>query len=455
MPTVEDLKKKTAEISDAVKNRGMNRENVEKMAQDLLQASHGSSDEVRKGQFRAMDSHDEIFKGVNDPEDFIISKSIDPEVSEFQKWQDDVLILSTLLSKTYPSQDVCNPRTLKTWKKGERRFSKFIKAMSDTSGSGQDWIPTLFSSQLIDVFHLEQRVEALFDAIDPMPSDPFKIPIVSSEGSIKIIAESTSDSASKITATTPGTSNITLETTKLGIRMVFSEELSEDSIIPIMPFLKRHLGKIMALGMEDAIINGDTSTTHMDTDVTSATDPRKAWNGLRAISWDVNAAGTTTALDVAGAQLALVHVRTIRGYLGKYGADPSNLVYITSPTGALQVMSITELVTLDKYGPNATILKGEVGRIDNVPVVISEKVRENLNGSGFYDSTSTDKTLLLCVFRPGFCVGTRRKMTLKTFTDIQTDQQILVGLMRKEFETYYPGEAVVSQAYDVPKNLTS
>lgn len=454
MPTVEDLKKKTAEIRDAV-SRVKDRENVEKMAQALLATSQGAADDIRKGRFKAMESHGELFKGVGSPDEFIMSKSLDAEVSEFQKWQDDVLILSSLLTVTHPVVEKCDPRSLSTWKRGERRFSKFIKAMSDTAGSGQEWIPTLFSSQLIDTFHLAQRVEALFDAIDPMPSDPFKLPIVSSDGAIKIIGESTSDSSSKIAATTTGTSNITLETTKLGIRMVFSEELNEDSIIAIMPFLKRKLGQIMALGVEDALINGDLSTTHMDTDVTSSTDPRKAWNGLRSLAWDVNAAGTTTCLDVAGAQLALVHIRTIRGYMGKYGADPSGLVYITSPTGALQVMSITELVTLDKYGPNATVLKGEIGKVDNIPVIISEKVRENLNGSGFYDSTSTDKTLLLCAYRGGFCVGTRRKMTLKTFTDIQTDQQILVGLTRKEFESYYPGEPVVTQAYDIPKNLTT
>jgi len=344
---------------------------------------------------------------------------------------------------------------LKTWRRGERRFAKFIKAMSDTAGSGQDWIPTLFSSQLIDTFHLAQRVEGLVDAIDPMPSDPFKIPIVSADGSIKIIGESTTDNASKISATTPGTSNITLETTKLGIRMVFSEELNEDSIIPIMPFLRRKLAQNMAIGVEDALLNGDLSGTHMDTDVTDSDDPRKSWNGLRALAWDINAAGTTVCLDVGGAQLQLVHVRTVRGYLGKYGASPMDLVYITSPTGALQFMTLDEVRTVDKYGPNATILTGEIGKVDNIPVILSEKIREDLNGSGFYDSTATDKTLFLCLLRTAFAVGTRRRMTLKTFTDIQTDQQILVGLTRTDFKTYYPGEPVVAQGYDVPKALTS
>jgi len=454
MRTVEDLKKTVAGIRDAA-GRVSSRENVEKMAHDLLAASRTHADELRKGQYAAMDSHEEIFKSANDPEEFLTTVPMEQEAKEFHKWQDDVLIMTALLTKTHPIVERPDPRSLKTWRRGERRFAKFIKAMSDTAGSGQDWIPTLFSSQLIDTFHLAQRVEGLFDAIDPMPSDPFKIPIVSADGSIKIIPESTIDNATKISAATPGTSNITLETTKLGIRMVFSEELNEDSIIPIMPFLRRKLAQNMAIGVEDALLNGDLSTTHMDTDVTDSVDPRKSWNGLRALSWDVNAAGTTTCLDIGGAQLQLVHVRTVRGYLGKYGADPMNLVYITSPTGALQFMTLDEVRTVDKYGPNATILTGEIGKVDNIPVLLSEKIREDLNGSGFYDSTATDKTMFLCLLRTAFAVGTRRRMTLKTFTDIQTDQQILVGLTRKDFKTYYPGEPVVAQGYDVPNALTS
>jgi len=50
--------------------------------------------------------------------------------------------------------------------------------------------------------------------------------------------------------------------------------------------------------------------------------------------------------------------------------------------------------TVDKYGQFATVLNGELGKIDGIPVIVSEKIRENLNASGVYDGTTTTKTLL-------------------------------------------------------------
>jgi hypothetical protein len=233
--------------------------------------------------------------------------------------------------------------------------------------------------------------------------------------------------------------------------MLFSEEIDEDSIIPIMPFLREKLAQNMAFGVEDALINGDTSGTHQDSDVTDSDDPRKAWPGLRKLCQSGN------KLDVGGAALTLTHVRTIRGYMFKYGVDPSSLAYITSSTGMLQFLNIPEVITLEKYGPKATVLTGEIGQIDSIPIIISEKIREDLNGSAVYDGTTKDSTMAILVRKNAFTVGTRRRLTLKSWTDIERDQQVLVGTVRKDFQPLYDEtvEDIMSMMYDIPIVLTT
>jgi HK97 family phage major capsid protein len=87
--------------------------------------------------------------------------------------------------------------------------------------------------------------------------------------------------ANKIPTITPGTGNVTLTAKKLGCLTVFSEEVSEDFVIAIIPFLRNKLGNAIASAIERAILDGDTTATHMDNDVTASTDARKAWIGLR------------------------------------------------------------------------------------------------------------------------------------------------------------------------------
>ena len=74
---------------------------------------------------------------------------------------------------------------------------------------------------------------------------------------------------------------MTLTAKKLGALTVFSEEVSEDSIIAIIPFLRNKLGNAIANSVERAILDGDVTATHQDFDVTAATDARKAWPGIR------------------------------------------------------------------------------------------------------------------------------------------------------------------------------
>ena len=359
---------------------------------------------------------------------------------ELQKLNDEIYIVSELL-KVHPTQ-------LKLWREFQAGNSELKKALDTaTSGEGADWIPTGFSASLIDMVRVQLKVSALFQRIT-MPTNPYKFPIVSADATGYLQTEAIADEAAKLRASTPQTTSLELSAVKLAGRVLFSEEISEDSIVPIMPFLRGQIVMCLATAEEKAVINGDVSSTHMDSNVTAASDAQKAWDGLRHI--------TQTAAKVSLATFNLENLRSVRKAMGKYGVDPSKLVWVVGLRDYIQLLSLKDsnsvqvVTTVDKYGPNATILTGEIGKLDGSPIVVSEYVYENLNSSGVYDGTTITKTLMLCVYTPAFIIGDRRKVTVKTAANIETDQQILVATQRLDFHPYYAvTEKMVGMAYNI------
>ena len=395
----------------------------------------------RKGMFLddGMTEEDYRSAGVNN---LLAMRSHEEKIVELQQANDDILLVSQLL----------NVHPVETKLYG--RMSPKLKAAMNTgtSGSGSEWVPTGYSSRLFDKIRLEMMVGNLFEAL-PMPANIYKPPVVSSDATAYLIGENTGadddlDTAKRIPSTSVGTASFTLTAKKLAGRIVFSEELNEDSITPILPLLTQNIVTALASAEEQALINGDTSATHMDSDVTAASDARKAWDGLRKLC----PAGT----KVDSSSFTGDAISSIRSKLGKYGVRPSDLALITSISAYNKLLNLKDtsgnslVVTLDKYGPQATILTGELGKVYGIPVIVSEFVRQDLNASGVYDGTTTTKTEVILVNRKGFVRGDRRILKVKVSEIISTDQSILVATMRRAFSNVYAAsETVCGIGYNI------
>jgi len=378
----------------------------------------------RKGQFGDND-------GV-EPKSGLIMKSLSKRdretesgerILKIQAANDDMYLLSKLLR--------IDPRALNMFK--DFRSSELSKAMYEGAGYGSDWIPTGFSADLINRVYLELKVASLFPRI-PMPNDPYKFPVKSAGATVYKLAESTTDTeATLITPTNVATTNVTLTAQKIGCRVNFSEELNEDSIIPILPMLKEDIAISMAQGIENTIINGDNTAHPADSNIVAGSNNvLTSWLGLRQA---VNS-GAKVSINTFNAE----NFRAIRKAMLKYGVNPNNLAVICGISGYIQLLGLRDsannplVTTLEKYGPNATIVTGELAKIDGMPVIVSEFVPQNLNASGVYDGTTTNTTVILLVYRNGWIIGDRRAFTLKTWENIQTDQTILVSTQRLDFE---------------------
>ncbi len=356
------------------------------------------------------------------------------EVITFQKMADDIYITSQLL-KT-------DPRSLKSYKDmvDFGRTVGILKYAGNDSletGYGAEWIPTNFSADMIDMIKLELKVSALHPRIS-MPSDPFKIPGKKSSSSAKLVANGVAPTGSRV-----GTRQIVLNAIKLMDYVPVTYEMEEDSIIPILPMVKADLAIALAEGNEDATINGDTTASHQDSDVTDGEDPRKAWKGYRKLVLS----GAKQDLGT----LSIANVRNIRKKMGKYGIDVKNLAYVTGISGYNQLMGLDDVKTIDKYGPMATILTGELAKLDGIPIIVSEKIREDLNASGVYDGTTTTKTALLLVRRDAFLYGDRREVVIETDRVIKSQTTDLVASQRVAFEPRFDAttETIVGLGYNL------
>lgn len=433
----------------AAAGKGLSKEIVKTMVEDVVLKSGA----VRKSETVVEDDDTDpntVLKSAESKHrmvnSLILKSSRDPQVQELQDFSDSCYLLHRIIGdhnrrEGLPSYDV---RKSMHYRLGMQGFSKVMKALNATTAAeGQNWVPTMFSSRLVDLVRLELRVAALFTGFD-MPSDPWTLPVAGADAVSKLVGESTTDNPSAMPKTQFATEKVTLISKKHVASIPMSEEIDEDSIIAIAPQIRTNIAIALARGVENALINGDTAGTHMDSDVVSATDVRKSWLGLRIL------AQSGAKVDEGNDALLATDIRDIRKKLGKYGIDPGSLALVVSMSAYMQLQTLAELITVEKYGAGATILTGEVGRIFGIPVLVSEFVREDLNASGVRDNTTQNRTIAIMVNRKAYCIGTRRAVTLKTFENTETDQTILTGTTRKIFKNYFPStEQAVSILYNI------
>ena len=328
------------------------------------------------------------------------------------------------------------------------RWNDALRALDvDTSAEGGTWVPTGIGASLHEKVRAAGKVSALFNRID-LPTNPWKWPIEGADATAYRVAEPTGDTESKFTASTPGTVAATFDAEIFGVRQLISRSLDADSAVAVLPFMQRKTVQAFVDAEEKAILDGDTDGTHQDSDIgASTTAAVTAWDGLRkrGLAETTQAITTTSAANLA----------LLRKSMGKWGVNPADLAFIVGVSSYLVLMSDTNLVTVDKYGPNATLLSGEVGRLYGVPVIVSEWVRENLNASGVYDGITTTKTYALCVNRNEWAMGQRMALDIATDDSIyrETFQRVMVGFMREDFQMI--GSASTDDNTSIGYNITS
>ena len=351
-----------------------------------------------------------------------------------------------------PSQRM---HSLKLWKRWEQLSGEFQRALgTGTAGTGGNWVPTQISARLIDLIAPELRVAALFPMID-MPTKAFDLPVLGADILGLFIAE-----AGSITAKDPTTNKVTLTAVKMAARNIASTEVLEDAAIAMEPFITSNIAKAVSRAIEGALENGDTNVntaSAQDNDMLAASSPpdgsnhhRKAWDGLR------KKALISGMSNVDLATFSVTNLLSIKGGMGVYGAIPSQGAWLVGFKGFAKLLGLAELITLDKFGPQATILTGQVGNLLGSPVILSEFVREDVNSTGVNGASANTFTTLRYINRESFAVGRRRDIQVARYGEVAaaTDEINFIGTWRGVFAELFATASAANKIVGIGRNFS-
>jgi hypothetical protein len=342
-----------------------------------------------------------------------------------------------------------------------------------------DWVPVVTSPDFRELLTLNLRVEALFEHVPYTgPSATWTMPLDNTNAVGDLVPPTGtgvmgftytnsnpfagSDPIQMGHAINDGKKVYTFQMHRG--RAMFNGALDEDSIIPMLPRARMNILKAIARAGEKAIIDGQYSVPAIDTGDTAYytggayttaayNDARHSWDGLRKhIAVQTSVGLKTCSYDSNGNITVSKLLGNVKSMMGKYGINPSDNAFILSVNAIYHILVDTAAVyTMDKFGPQATVMTGAIAQVGGSPVIVSEFVRTDLNASGIYDNSLKTKTVALCVHKPSFLVVEKRGIEIGADYYRATDVTDVVGMRRLDFGKW-PGDAevAVASAYNIP-----
>lgn len=328
-------------------------------------------------------------------------------------------------SKGLVSEQYARAFAHKAWTAGIRPIHKDGAAYkadelshSTLTSYGDEWVPDLWSAEVWRTARQDNVVLPLFRSIE-MPSNPFELPIEGTDPTVYYVPETTDeaqlalDNANNPTPDSQiGSGKVTLNAKKLSLRVGFSSELVEDSLVAILPMYREQGLRAMADAVDHVLLNGDDTTAstgniNSDDAAPAALSKYLAFNGLRHLPLVTN---TANKQDASGsATLALL--RTTRGLMpARYSLRVRDLAWIVDGSSYMSLLSLDQVVTMDKFGSMATVMNGEIGKLDGIPVLASAEMALTEADGKINAAGGGTKGQILCVYRPGWIVGYRRRI---------------------------------------------
>jgi HK97 family phage major capsid protein len=302
--------------------------------------------------------------------------------------------------------------------------------MSTTDAVGGDLVPTMLAGELWDNFFLQSLVVQNLGPMIPMPSNPYEIPIWGEVTWYKG-SENTATTATAIATDKP-----IMTATEIVAEVDWSYTLDEDAIIPMLPNLRSNIQRSGAEKMDAFVLNADATnagTGNINSDDADPADTEYYLSdGKDGIRHYFLVDDTDQGVDAGGDALTDADIKNALAKMGKYAVRPSDCFMIPDVSTYLKgLMGLDGVQTLDKYGSEAVLLTGELGRYRGIPIVPSESMPLT-EADGKASDTAGNNTLgqIAFVNKNLWRVGYRRQLLIEVDRDIQTRQTFLVASFR-------------------------
>lgn len=321
-----------------------------------------------------------------------------------------------------------------------KEMSNYLeRAFTDTAGEGAEWIPDQFSTDLFEQFEVPRGLRALLPTVN-MDRETLLVPKLVRGGRPYLKGKVTDDLAS-YQASTIETAQKTIRATGFASLFNIDDSAAEDSAFAILPAMTRQISSDLEDAFEDCMLNGDTTAVHQDAIASwnirsrwganglgTSADHRRGFLGFRAAALDKGA-----GKSYAGTAPTFATFMDGVAEMGEHGV--SQKVLVVSPELMISTfLQMTQVVTVDQYGPAATILSGELAQLAGIPIIMSRFMGADLHTNGLYTGASTTSGFIV-YSRDSWNQYLRRSIQVESQKDIKSGAVQVVATMRASMDS--------------------
>ena len=213
----------------------------------------------------------------------------------------------------------------------------------------------------------------------------------------------------------------TLSTKKLISQSYLGNETEEDAILPILPLIRESMVRSHARAIENAILAGD------DADGAFGTSGASFEGLLHLARNDSDYTQSTTAF--ATDTVTAAELLALRKNMGKYGVNPSEVVYIVSQTSYYQLLEDAEFQDANLVGDMATKLSGEIGQVFGSRVLLCDE----------FATPAVSKFAAIAVYPRNYVMPRLRGVTIESDYEVANQRRVLVASQRLGFTDLIDG----------------
>ena len=207
----------------------------------------------------------------------------------------------------------------------------------------------------------------------------------------------------------------TLSTKKLISQSFLGNETEEDAIMPILPLIRESMVRSHARAIENAILAGD------DADGAFGTGGASFEGLLHLARNDSDFTQSSTAF--ASDSVTAAELLSMRKNMGKYGINPSEVVYIVSQRTYFELLEDAEFQDANLVGDMATKLNGEIGQVFGSRVLLCDE----------FATPAVSKFAAIAVYPRNYVIPRLRGVTIESDYEVANQRRVLVASQRLGF----------------------
>lgn len=420
---LESMKQKAVEEALAK----IEKDKADKDAIAALAATAGKSgaEELIKDISKKLEDENTNLKSVIEQ----FKSEIEEKKKEFESISKSKMVFEDKGNVKVNEKDILNAVLLSKITNKSIDATKFGKTIIEKAGAhmpvaniGADW-ENLFSTRMYEEVMDKLIVEPLFTQRIQMNSRTLTIPYNPEAGYGQWIADTAYNTSNSTgTASTHVFKDIILKAEKLASKEYIGYEEEEDAIIPLLPLINAAVVRRMARSTDTELLRANAGAN------SGSGNAPTGFNGIATLAVDnsktVSLGGTLSATDLT----TVADLQRMRRVMGRYGMNPSDVVYIVNETAYYDLLEDPDFRTIDLVGANATILRGQIGMANGSRVIVSDS----------FAAKAANTACAVAVNVNNYLFGELRGLGVERDKDIEAQRNIIVATRRFAFSEIVP-----------------